>query len=207
MTAQLKCFPIVAPLTSVGVGTFISGHPPKVAFYDSYNQTRDTGRAVVPHGGIDIMGEVGLLIVSSTSGTVRGARWQGLGGWHVEIAARGSSGSSYTLLYAHMATPPFVKSGDSVRPGTLLGVLGQTGGRDGAPEGTKFPHGPHLHFSSKQDGVSWNPYSQLASLVQPIRTERGFWALPSQDAAVALSRTLAASAFVHAYLSLQGKNS
>lgn len=57
-----------------------------------------------------------------------------------------NAGNGLEVIYAHLSEID-VAHGQVVRPGTLLGVSGNTGRSSG----------PHLHFEMKQDGVAFNP--------------------------------------------------
>jgi murein DD-endopeptidase MepM/ murein hydrolase activator NlpD len=55
-------------------------------------------------------------------------------------------GNGYTSLYAHLSTV-YVRQGQAVRQGEVLGTLGSTGNSTG----------PHLHLELRLHGVNINP--------------------------------------------------
>jgi len=179
MQALLERFPLQTPLVGTGVATLGPGELKTCKFTDSYYQTRDLGRGVMPHEGIDIACEPGTPVVSSTEGTVTQNAWQDFGGWLIMITGRSDSGNVFVTLYAHLCCPAFMPIGSHVVAGTLLGLSGQTGGLANAKPWYRYSVGPHLHFSSKANGKSWNPYRQLNTLlparkdgVRPLPIER-----------------------------------
>jgi len=153
-----------------------SGPSQTVAFRDTTDDDRLTSQGHVRHQGVDLSVPRGQLVIAATSGHVTASRWDGtgLGGWLVIIEGSGASGSKYRFLYAHLMLPPFVKGGDTIEAGQLLGLSGDTGGLGKGP-GARFS-GPHLHFSCAKDGAYVNLTDQLATLVTPVRP--GVYALP-----------------------------
>lgn len=160
MTPRLIRFPLMPRIGLHRSET--AGQSVPLAFSDDYTSSRAVGSSVIKHEGTDLFTPEGVLIVSTTSGKVIASRWSGLGGWAVMIQA--SASHTYTLLYAHMRIPPFVIAGARVEPGTLLGVVGSTGGVKDAAIGARFPRGPHLHFSVKNGAAAVNMYPQLNSM-------------------------------------------
>jgi len=169
MRAELEAFPLVAPAIPMQLG----GDPtPGIAvLWDSYNDGRRLAKRVIRHQGSDIGAVPGTLVVAAIAGTVEAARWSGLGGWAVTVRSIGvATHSTYVALYAHFLTPPFVKAGDRVEVGSLLGVSGQTGGVENAQLGARFTAFPHLHFSVTVNSSFWDATPQLLARLRAGRT-------------------------------------
>lgn len=102
------------------------------------------------HGGIDISsaGIAGKPIVAAADGVVLSAGWNsgGYGNW-VMINHGTNKGKQYATVYAHMKYSPSVKSGQSVKAGTIIGYVGTTGRSTGN----------HLHFEIRVNGSRVNP--------------------------------------------------
>jgi murein DD-endopeptidase MepM/ murein hydrolase activator NlpD len=85
------------------------------------------------HQGQDVMAECGLPLVAARGGTVQYAGFQGNAGNYVVIDGKGTS---LDFMYAHMAEPSPLKTGDLVRTGQPIGIVGDTGDATAC----------HLHF-------------------------------------------------------------
>jgi muramidase (phage lysozyme) len=98
------------------------------------------------HWGLDFAGPIGTDIMASADGVVDEAGWNdgGYGNW-VIIVHQDSPRTE--TLYGHMDTTPFVKKGDKVKQGQVIGPMGTTG----------FSTGPHLHFEIKLNGEKVDP--------------------------------------------------
>lgn len=102
------------------------------------------------HRGIDIAAHSGAAVVAAWSGKIWFSGWNSLGGWAVIV--RHSNG--YVTYYAHLKARPFVKTGQKVIAGQLLGFVGKTGNAHGTV--------PHLHFEISQNrGRMLNPLKYL----------------------------------------------
>jgi murein DD-endopeptidase MepM/ murein hydrolase activator NlpD len=104
------------------------------------------------HEGNDIVAEEGTPVLSATAGTVERTGWTFYSGTRVGV--RGTDGKYY--FYAHLsAIRPGISVGTAVRPGQVLGLVGNTGygppGRD-----DEFP--PHLHFGIEGPNGWENPF-------------------------------------------------
>lgn len=100
------------------------------------------GRAYEFHGGMDIDGDRGDLIVAPANGIVSQAGYKGGYGYMVEI----DHGNGLTTRYGHMSKVE-VKEGDPIQRGQLLGYVGSTGRSTG----------PHLHYELRLDNKPINP--------------------------------------------------
>lgn len=95
------------------------------------------------HTGTDIAAPLGTPVIAAMTGRVLLADF--LGGYGMAVAIEHDQGTQQTL-YAHLSEL-FVKPGEQVKQGTVIGRVGTTGNSTG----------PHLHFELRQqlpDG-SW----------------------------------------------------
>jgi len=110
------------------------------------------------HTGIDIGQAAGMPVVAAAGGTVTfsgGVPNAGYG-YYVVI----DNGNGYTTLYAHLLAPSYLKAGDHVAQGQMIGLSGSTG----------HSTGPHLHFEIRLDGVPIDPLPLLAgALPRPLQ--------------------------------------
>ncbi len=124
-------------------------------------------RRGAPHAGVDIIAPVGTPVIAAADGEVISSHRHGKGG---ELVSLRHGDTGIRTLYIHL-NHRFVRKGDRVRRGQVIGTSGQTGSRAG-------PY-PHLHFemyirdpkdprypdlvaggTSDRDGVwSLNPHS------------------------------------------------
>lgn len=98
------------------------------------------------HIGIDLTssdGEKGFIF-SSTSGTVAEAGWDS--GYGLKIVISDSLNPGYTYLYAH-CSQILIKKGDEVRPGQIIGRIGNTGNS----------YREHLHYEVRYHGNHIDP--------------------------------------------------
>ena len=95
------------------------------------------------HTGTDIAAPLGTPVIAAMTGRILLADF--LGGYGMVVAIEHAQGTQQTL-YAHLSEL-FVKPGEQVKQGTVIGRVGTTGNSTG----------PHLHFELRQqlpDG-SW----------------------------------------------------
>jgi murein DD-endopeptidase MepM/ murein hydrolase activator NlpD len=91
------------------------------------------GRSGHTHQGQDVMAACGLPLVAARGGTVQYSGYEGNAGYYIVIDGKGSS---YDFMYAHLAEPSPLLTGESVRTGQPIGIVGDTGDAQGC----------HLHF-------------------------------------------------------------
>lgn len=91
------------------------------------------GRSGHTHQGQDVMAACGTPLVAARGGIVQYSGYQGAAGNYVVIDGRGTG---YDFMYAHLAEPSPLATGDTVRTGQPIGVVGETGDAQGC----------HLHF-------------------------------------------------------------
>lgn len=90
-------------------------------------------RAGHTHQGQDVMAACGTPLVAARGGTVQYAGFQAAAGNYIVIDGRGTPDD---FMYAHLAEPSPLHTGDAVRTGQPIGVVGDTGDAQGC----------HLHF-------------------------------------------------------------
>jgi len=85
------------------------------------------------HEGQDVMADCGLPLVAARGGTVQYSGFQYAAGNYVVIDGKGTT---LDFMYAHLAEPSPLQTGDSVRTGQPIGIVGDTGDATAC----------HLHF-------------------------------------------------------------
>jgi murein DD-endopeptidase MepM/ murein hydrolase activator NlpD len=99
------------------------------------------------HRAIDVAAPLNTLVTSADRGVVIRAGWNNQGyGTFVVV----DHNIDYITLYAHLSEV-FVKEGDVVAQGQVLGTVGSTGNSSG----------PHLHFEIRDFGRRTNPLDLL----------------------------------------------
>ncbi len=91
------------------------------------------GRSGHTHQGQDTMADCGTPLVAARGGTVQYAGYQYAAGNYVVIDGKGTT---LDFMYAHLAEPSPLKTGDQVRTGQPIGIVGDTGDATAC----------HLHF-------------------------------------------------------------
>jgi murein DD-endopeptidase MepM/ murein hydrolase activator NlpD len=85
------------------------------------------------HQGQDVTAACGTPLVAARGGIVQYAGYQGAAGNYLVIDGKGTG---YDFMYAHLAEPTPLHSGEAVRTGQPIGIVGDTGDAQGC----------HLHF-------------------------------------------------------------
>lgn len=124
------------------------------ALNDTWHASRPPARR---HEGIDIFARKGTPVVSTTEGIVTRTGETALGG-HV-VWVLGPGGQHH--YYAHLDQPAVAAPRDRVRPGTLLGYVGNSGNARTTPA--------HLHYGVYTNAGPINPYPLLARPQAPSR--------------------------------------
>ncbi len=91
------------------------------------------GRSGHTHQGQDVMADCGTPLVAARGGIVQFSGYQSAAGNYVVIDGRGTG---YDFMYAHLAEPSPLSTGDTVRTGQPIGIVGTTGSSTAC----------HLHF-------------------------------------------------------------
>lgn len=103
-------------------------------------------RLMGPHEGIDIGAGSGTPVGAAAAGKVTGAFRSLTSGLTVEVTHEGG----LTTRYLHLSAIK-VRLGETVRAGTVIGLVGSTG----------VSTGPHLHFEVRRDGQPVDPLPLL----------------------------------------------
>jgi len=90
-------------------------------------------RAGHTHQGQDVPAACGIPLVAARGGKVKYAGYQGAAGNYIVIDGRGTGRD---FVYMHLREPALLKTGQRVRTGQKIGVVGETGDAVGC----------HLHF-------------------------------------------------------------
>lgn len=85
------------------------------------------------HQGQDVMAECGTPLVAARGGKVQYAGYQSAAGNYLVIDGKGAPND---FMYAHLAEPSPLHTGDTVRTGQPIGIVGETGDATAC----------HLHF-------------------------------------------------------------
>ncbi|NRR24094.1 stalk domain-containing protein [Brevibacillus sp. MS2.2] len=120
--------------------------------------TESNSGSVRSHEGIDIMAPKGTPIYSVSDGTINKVGWNTYGGWRVNIT---DENGQYRMYYAHLqAYAPGLYVGKTIKPGQLIGFVGDTGY---GGTGTVGMFEPHLHFGLYRNstGKAMDPYDYL----------------------------------------------
>jgi len=85
------------------------------------------------HEGQDTMAACGTPLIAARGGTVQYSGYQSAAGNYIVIDGKGTS---LDFMYAHLAEPSPLQTGEAVRTGQPIGIVGDTGDASGC----------HLHF-------------------------------------------------------------
>lgn len=119
---------------------------------DSWYAPRDGGRR--RHEGIDIFAPRGTAVHATTEGIVLRIGTSKLGGKVVWVLGPGGQ----RHYFAHLDRFAGVQAGMRVKPGTVLGYVGDSGNAAGTP--------PHLHYGIYTATGAINPYPLLGSVAR-----------------------------------------
>jgi murein DD-endopeptidase MepM/ murein hydrolase activator NlpD len=147
---DLSSLLVESETTLFGTGSFV--RPGSGAITSDFGIRRHPITGVVKlHTGIDIAPGDGY-VYAADAGTVVKAEWNRAYGNMTVV----DHGNGITTLYGHQASI-FVRVGDQVTKGAIIGVVGSTG----------YSTGPHLHFEIRQDGEPIDPSSVIADAPLP----------------------------------------
>ncbi len=123
------------------------------------------------HSGVDLGAGQGTPVIASRAGKVTIA--DRLGGYGLAIVLQQPDGSQDTL-YAHLSQI-FVRPGEKIKPGTIIGRVGSTG----------LSTGPHLHYEARRmTNTGWvtvDPGGQLEAARVRLVQARQIEAQPASD--------------------------
>jgi hypothetical protein len=112
------------------------------------------GRSGHTHQGQDVMAACGTPLVAARGGIVQFSDYQYAAGNYVVIDGKGTPND---FMYAHLAEPSPLQSGDTVRTGQPIGIVGDTGDATAC----------HLHFEIwgapgwYEGGAPFDPLAEL----------------------------------------------
>lgn len=150
---------------------------PKVSSF--WGAARDAGSR--SHEGIDIFAKFRTPVVACADGTVTRVNENNLGG---KVVFMRPEGENFSLYYAHLDTQ-LVRSGQTVKAGETLGLMGNTGNARTTP--------PHLHFGIYASGGAIDPY--------PFVNVNRLSPKPVQASTALLSRFVRSKAAINVYAS------
>jgi murein DD-endopeptidase MepM/ murein hydrolase activator NlpD len=101
--------------------------------YGSAGARFGAGRSGHTHQGQDVMASCGLPLIAARGGRVQYSGYQSAAGNYVVIDGKGTA---FDFMYAHLAEPSPLNTGDPVRTGQPIGIVGDTGNASAC----------HLHF-------------------------------------------------------------
>ncbi|MFH0918443.1 MAG: M23 family metallopeptidase [Candidatus Omnitrophota bacterium] len=107
-----------------------------------------SGRRI--HKGLDLLAQVGTSVCTAKSGKVVSATQNKGMGKYIIIRHR----DNIITIYGHLSNI-FVRKGDNVRQGQVIGSVGKTGNARAA--GML----PHLHFEIRKNGVPQDPLEYI----------------------------------------------
>lgn len=99
------------------------------------------------HSGVDLRAPWGTPVVAAADGIVRQSGWRGPYG---RLIVLNHGNDTLSTLYAHLSEL-FVRAGQVVRRGEVIGRVGSTGRTTS----------PHLHYEVRYRGTPVNPYKYL----------------------------------------------
>ncbi len=144
-------------MRSVLANTTPSVWPVKGHITSSYGRRQDPfdGKGAF-HPGIDISAPYASPVVATADGHVVSAEWEGALGHCVKVQ-HGRSG--FQTIYGHLKEY-FVRTGQSVRRGEVIGLVGRSGRTTGK----------HLHYEVHLRRINVNPYKYLRNRERHYKT-------------------------------------
>lgn len=103
------------------------------------------------HTAVDVINRINRYgsVRAADRGVVEVASYKGVNGYHVWI----NHNNGYRTYYGHMNTAPYVRVGQTVERGEVIGQIGMTG----------VATGPHVHFMVTKNGSYINPLTVLGN--------------------------------------------
>lgn len=130
---RLKHIPSIQPISANDMKTMASGYGYRI------DPVYGTGKF---HEGMDFSASIGTPVYATGDGIVTAVGWNSGYGNAIDI----NHGYDYLTRFAHLSKI-YVKKGQEVKRGDLIGLVGNTGKSTG----------PHLHYEVRYKGVPQNP--------------------------------------------------
>ncbi|MCH5247343.1 MAG: M23 family metallopeptidase [Muribaculaceae bacterium] len=130
---RLSHIPSIQPISHNDMKTMASGYGYRI------DPIYGTGKF---HEGMDFSAAVGTPVYATGDGVVVKAGWNSGYGNSIDI----DHGYDYLTRFAHLSKV-YVKTGQEIKRGDLIGLVGNTGKSTG----------PHLHYEVRYKGVPQNP--------------------------------------------------
>jgi murein DD-endopeptidase MepM/ murein hydrolase activator NlpD len=126
------------------------------ALRNSWHASRDGGRR--RHEGIDLFAPKGTPVRATTEGIIRRIGSSKLGGKVVWVL--GPAGQQH--YYAHLDSFAYIRTGQRIQQGTMLGYVGNTGNARSTP--------PHLHYGiyGASGAINPFPFSSMNSIAHEV---------------------------------------
>ncbi len=116
----------------------------------------------------DLFAPEGTPILSVFDGRVAAAGYDTIGGYYVLVD--GTDRQVY--YYSHLAVPPAVIAGQTVTPGQVLGLVGNTGNASQTPPHVHFARGPSIISGVGPDGGGGSGGADVTTFLQNILDAR-----------------------------------
>lgn len=130
---RIAHIPSIQPISEKDLKTMASGYGYRI------DPVYGTGKF---HEGMDFSAPVGTSVYATGDGVVKRAGWNSGYGNAIDI----DHGYDYLTRFAHLSKI-YVKPGQEVKRGDLIGLVGNTGKSTG----------PHLHYEVRYKGAPQNP--------------------------------------------------
>jgi murein DD-endopeptidase MepM/ murein hydrolase activator NlpD len=126
---------------------------PKNTITAEFNDPTYIFRKYFSHNAIDIRAGQGTPIVAAASGYIGKVKNAGMGYSYILIIHN----NGFSTVYGH-TSKSYVKDGDYVNQGQIIGL---SGGMPGTPGAGRYSTGPHLHFEIHLNSNIVNPAKYL----------------------------------------------
>lgn len=146
---MLASIPAIQPVNNKDLKMMASGYGYRI---DPIYKTRKM------HTGMDFTADVGTEVYVTGDGVVEALE---VNSWGYGQCIVVNHGFGYKTRYAHLSAFK-VKSGQSVKRGELIGLVGSTG----------KSVGPHLHYEVEKGGAKVNPIHYYHSDLTPLQYEK-----------------------------------
>jgi murein DD-endopeptidase MepM/ murein hydrolase activator NlpD len=134
--AKRRASSSASPSTSFSLGFALYGYAFPILGPHDYGGPEGrfgAARAGHTHEGQDVMAACGTPLIAARGGTVQYSSYQSAAGNYLVIDGKGTG---MDFMYAHLAEPSPLRTGEPVRTGQPIGIVGQTGDATAC----------HLHF-------------------------------------------------------------